>query len=110
MLNSLLSPMISAVSLQVTRVPFAQVFSSSLSSPFQSIRFSSSKSENSTSSEDITNRGTVLVVTSGKGGVGKTTTAANISLGLACSGKKVAVVDFDWYISFCFLLLVDNEI
>lgn len=37
----------------------------------------------------------VIVVTSGKGGVGKTTTSANISMGLALRGYKVAVVDFD---------------
>ena len=37
----------------------------------------------------------VIVVTSGKGGVGKTTTAANIGTGLAMLGKKVVVVDTD---------------
>ena len=37
----------------------------------------------------------VIVVTSGKGGVGKTTTSANLSAGLALRGKKVAVIDFD---------------
>jgi septum site-determining protein MinD len=37
----------------------------------------------------------VIVVTSGKGGVGKTTTSANISMGLALKGYKVAVIDFD---------------
>jgi septum site-determining protein MinD len=37
----------------------------------------------------------VLVVTSGKGGVGKTTTTAAIGAALAQSGKKVVVVDFD---------------
>jgi len=39
--------------------------------------------------------GEVIVVTSGKGGVGKTTTAANIGCGLAVSGKKVSLVDAD---------------
>lgn len=38
---------------------------------------------------------TVIVVTSGKGGVGKTTTAATFSTGLALQGFKTAVVDFD---------------
>jgi septum site-determining protein MinD len=38
---------------------------------------------------------TILVVTSGKGGVGKTTTAAAFGTGLALQGKKTAVVDFD---------------
>jgi len=37
----------------------------------------------------------VLVVTSGKGGVGKTTTVANIGTGLAKRGKKVVMVDAD---------------
>jgi septum site-determining protein MinD len=37
----------------------------------------------------------VVVVTSGKGGVGKTTTSASLSAGLALKGKKVAVIDFD---------------
>jgi septum site-determining protein MinD len=37
----------------------------------------------------------VLVVTSGKGGVGKTTTTAAIGAALAQSGKRVVVVDFD---------------
>ncbi len=39
--------------------------------------------------------GEVIVVTSGKGGVGKTTTSANIGTGLAMLGKSVAVVDAD---------------
>ena len=37
----------------------------------------------------------IIVVTSGKGGVGKTTTSASLATGLARSGKKVAVIDFD---------------
>lgn len=37
----------------------------------------------------------VIVVTSGKGGVGKTTTTANVGTGLAASGKKVALIDTD---------------
>jgi len=37
----------------------------------------------------------VLVVTSGKGGVGKTTSTAAMGAALAQSGKKVVVVDFD---------------
>jgi len=37
----------------------------------------------------------IIVVTSGKGGVGKTTTSASIACGLARQGKKVAVIDFD---------------
>ncbi len=37
----------------------------------------------------------IIVVTSGKGGVGKTTSTAAIGAGLAMRGKRVAVVDFD---------------
>ncbi|AIL32186.1 septum site-determining protein MinD [Basilea psittacipulmonis] len=37
----------------------------------------------------------VIVVTSGKGGVGKTTTSASFSAGLALRGHKTAVIDFD---------------
>ncbi len=37
----------------------------------------------------------VITITSGKGGVGKTTTTANIGTALALQGKKVAVVDSD---------------
>src|SRR5579872_5752097 len=38
---------------------------------------------------------TVLVVTSGKGGVGKTTSTAALGAALARTGQNVAVVDFD---------------
>ncbi|MBK7001199.1 MAG: septum site-determining protein MinD [Rhodoferax sp.] len=37
----------------------------------------------------------IIVVTSGKGGVGKTTTSASFSSGLASRGYKTAVIDFD---------------
>lgn len=39
--------------------------------------------------------GEVIVITSGKGGVGKTTTTANIGTGLALKGKKVVLIDTD---------------
>jgi septum site-determining protein MinD len=37
----------------------------------------------------------IIVVTSGKGGVGKTTTSASFSSGLALRGQKTVVIDFD---------------
>src|SRR3546814_14418304 len=37
----------------------------------------------------------IVVVTSGKGGVGKTTTSASFSSGLAMKGHKTVVIDFD---------------
>ena len=37
----------------------------------------------------------IIVITSGKGGVGKTTTTAAIGAGLALRGKKTVVIDFD---------------
>ncbi len=39
--------------------------------------------------------GRTIVITSGKGGVGKTTTTANIGTGLAMRGHKVVVIDTD---------------
>ncbi len=39
--------------------------------------------------------GKIIVITSGKGGVGKTTATASIGAALALEGKKVAVVDMD---------------
>lgn len=38
---------------------------------------------------------TVITITSGKGGVGKTTTTANLSAALAAQGKKVVAIDAD---------------
>ena len=37
----------------------------------------------------------VIAVISGKGGVGKTTTTANVGLGIAMNRRQCVVVDFD---------------
>lgn len=39
--------------------------------------------------------GKAIVITSGKGGVGKTTTTANLGTALALLGKRVCLVDLD---------------
>ena len=40
-------------------------------------------------------RGRAIVVTSGKGGVGKTTTTANVGIALAARGARVVLIDAD---------------
>jgi septum site-determining protein MinD len=53
----------------------------------------------------------VIVVTSGKGGVGKTTTTANIGMALAKKGRRVAVVDADFGLRNLDLLLgLENRV
>lgn len=45
--------------------------------------------------DDKNGRGRIVCITSGKGGVGKTTAAASFATGLAQRGRKTCVVDFD---------------
>ena len=53
----------------------------------------------------------IIVITSGKGGVGKTTTTANIGVGLAMRGNKVALIDTDTGLRNLDLLLgLENRI
>ena len=53
----------------------------------------------------------VIVITSGKGGVGKTTTTANIGVGLAQRGKSVVLIDTDTGLRNLDLLLgLENRI
>ena len=53
----------------------------------------------------------VIVITSGKGGVGKTTTTANLGVGLAMRGKKVVLIDTDTGLRNLDLLLgLENRI
>ncbi len=48
----------------------------------------------------------VIVVTSGKGGVGKTTSTANIGMGLAQMDKRVVMIDTGLFIILWMLLKV----
>jgi septum site-determining protein MinD len=53
----------------------------------------------------------IIVVTSGKGGVGKTTTTANLGMALARRGRKVVVVDADFGLRNLDLLLgLENRV
>jgi ATP-binding protein involved in chromosome partitioning len=54
----------------------------------------SKKEKDETTLRDVKN---IIAVASGKGGVGKSTIAANLALGLAKQGAKVGIVDADIY-------------
>jgi ATP-binding protein involved in chromosome partitioning len=54
----------------------------------------SKKEKDETTLRDVKN---IIAVASGKGGVGKSTVAANLALGLAQQGAKVGIVDADIY-------------
>jgi septum site-determining protein MinD len=47
----------------------------------------------------------IIVITSGKGGVGKTTVSANLGMALAKIGKQVALIDADFGLRNLDLLL-----
>ncbi len=51
----------------------------------------------------------IVVVTSGKGGVGKTTTSASFAAGLALAGKKTAVIDFDVRVVYDLVNVLQGE-
>lgn len=51
------------------------------------------------SSERPASRAQTIAVTSGKGGVGKTSIAVNLGLALAQAGRRVALLDADWGLS-----------
>lgn len=66
---------------------------------------------NITNIKGDTMSGRVIVITSGKGGVGKTTTNANIGTALAKAGKKVVMIDTDLGLRNLDLLLgLENRI
>lgn len=46
---------------------------------------------------DFSHLGTIIAISSGKGGVGKSTVAANLAVALAKMGKRVAIMDADVY-------------
>src|SRR4028119_1689099 len=53
----------------------------------------------------------IIVITSGKGGVGKTTVTANLGMALARLGRKVALVDADFGLRNLDLLLgLENRV
>src|ERR671913_1247002 len=55
----------------------------------------SNRSNLSTSKSGEASLAKIIVVTSGKGGVGKTTSSAAFAAGLALRGHKTVVIDFD---------------
>ncbi len=69
------------------------------------------KVENTENKKGDIMTGRVIVITSGKGGVGKTTTNANIGTALAKAGKKVVMIDTDLGLRNLDLLLgLENRI
>jgi len=74
--------------------PRGRFFASSPSHPF--VLSHPSEVDHSPGATDETpSRGRIVCITSGKGGVGKTTSAASFATGLAQRGRSTCVVDFD---------------
>ncbi len=72
---------------------------------------SSESADKKAEKKEDTTGGRVIVITSGKGGVGKTTTNANIGTALARAGKKVVMIDTDLGLRNLDLLLgLENRI
>mmetsp|Transcript_3095 Transcript_3095/g.6807 ORF Transcript_3095/g.6807 Transcript_3095/m.6807 type:complete len:334 (-) Transcript_3095:54-1055(-) len=69
--------------------------SSSSSSPHPFVLSHPSEVDHSGGDETTKSRGRIICITSGKGGVGKTTSAASFATGLAQRGHTTCVVDFD---------------
>lgn len=83
-----LQKVLQPLSKQLTPMKIVRNFSSSLSKEFILSHPSNVDGPNPT-------RGRIVCITSGKGGVGKTTSAASFAYGLASRGQKTCVVDFD---------------
>lgn len=101
------SPLVLSLSAPTCKRPSTSLFPSSSSYSFRCYNTSTSepaqqgkeeKRENENGhrpGKARTSPGQVIVITSGKGGVGKTTTAASFSYGLALKGLRTCVIDFD---------------
>ena len=97
-------PLLMATKRTTTALRFQQLSSCTIHSPYTRRSFSTTIQQDdafvlshpsSVADPKTATRGRVVCITSGKGGVGKTTSAASFALGLAQRGRKTCVVDFD---------------